>query len=115
MNMSTQEKVTEFHVWDRNTRLFHWVNVLCVFLLIAVGTVIFNAKTLGIEGEAKILLKTIHAYIGFVFIANLLWRIAWGFIGNHYARWKTILPFNKNFTAELRQYLSQFKSDTKVH
>ena len=115
MDMKTREQVTTYQVWDRSTRIFHWLNAVCVILLMAVGIVIINAKTLGIEGEAKILLKTVHVYIGFVFIANLLWRIAWGFIGDHYSRWKTILPFNKKFMAELRDYLKHFNSDTKQH
>ena len=113
--MNIQEKTSSYYVWDRTTRIFHWVNALCVFLLMAVGIVIINAKTLGIEGEAKILVKTVHAYIGFVFVANLLWRIIWGFIGNHYARCKNILPFNKKFMAELRDYLKNFNSDTRKH
>lgn len=113
--MNVQEKVTSYNVWDRSTRIFHWVNALCVISLMAVGIVIINAKTLGIEGEAKILLKTVHVYIGFVFVANLLWRIIWGFAGNHYARWKTILPFNKNYLAELRDYLKHFNSETSKH
>ncbi|GKT12432.1 MAG: hypothetical protein ISEC1_P1410 [Thiomicrorhabdus sp.] len=81
-----------YSVWDKSTRLFHWTNVLCVLGLIAVGLVIFNGKVLGVSGEGKILLKTIHVYIGYVFVLNLAWRIIWGFIGNKYARWKSLAP-----------------------
>jgi len=30
--------------------------------------------------------------IGYVFALNLLWRIVWGFIGNRYARWRSLIP-----------------------
>jgi cytochrome b len=59
--------------------------------------VILNAKSLGVSGEGKILLKTIHAYIGYVFVINLSWRLVWGFIGNKYVRWKAILPIGKGY------------------
>ena len=35
-------------VWDANIRWFHWINVLCVFGLIAVGVAILNGKALGV-------------------------------------------------------------------
>ena len=49
-------------VWDANIRWFHWINVLCVLGLIAVGVAILNDKALGVSTEGKILLKTVHVY-----------------------------------------------------
>ncbi|HEC83836.1 MAG TPA: cytochrome b/b6 domain-containing protein, partial [Thioploca sp.] len=97
------DSLKEYPVWDRTTRWFHWINVLAVIGLIGVGLVIFNAKTLGISIEAKIFLKTIHVYIGYVFCLNLAWRIIWAFIGNKYARLKAILPGGKGFLTALRE------------
>jgi Ni/Fe-hydrogenase 1 B-type cytochrome subunit len=37
-----------YPVWDVSVRLFHWVNVLCVLGLIAVGVAILNDKALGV-------------------------------------------------------------------
>src|SRR5690606_26921644 len=48
----------EYKVWDATTRVFHWLNVLCVLGLIAVGTVILNADALGVPNDGKIILKT---------------------------------------------------------
>ena len=99
-----------YSVWDRTTRLFHWINVICILGLIGVGIVILNNKILGVNSDGKILLKTIHAYIGYVFVLNLLWRLIWGFIGGQYSRWKAILPIGKGYLRSLREYVAGIKS-----
>lgn len=104
------ENLKHYAVWDRTTRCFHWINVLCIMGLIAVGLVILNNKILGVSGDGKILLKTIHVYIGYVFVTNLMWRIIWGFIGNKYARWQAILPLSKVYWSSLTTYLAAVKS-----
>ncbi len=110
MTDSTQ-KLISYPVWDKTVRIFHWVNVLCVLGLIAVGTVILNAKALGVPSDGKILLKTAHVYIGYVFFVNLTWRIIWGFIGSHFARWRVILPFGRQNWLELMDYIADLKND----
>jgi Ni/Fe-hydrogenase 1 B-type cytochrome subunit len=104
------QQLTAYPVWDRTVRIFHWINVLCVLGLIAIGVAILNSKTLGVTDDGKLLLKTVHVYIGYVFAANLTWRIVWGFIGNRYSRWKSILPFN----AEHRAQLTAMKEGAKT-
>ena len=104
------QQLTAYPVWDRTVRFFHWINVLCVLALIAVGVAILNSKALGVTDDGKLLLKTVHVYIGYVFAANLTWRIVWGFIGNRYSRWKSILPFN----AEHRAQLTAMKEGAKT-
>jgi len=103
-------KLQRHKVWDRTTRVFHWVNAASVLSLIFVGLLIFNAKLFGIEGEAKILLKVIHVSIGYVFVLNLLWRIIWAFVGSHYARWRQILPTGNNYLYSFRTYTANFFS-----
>jgi cytochrome b len=97
-------------VWDANIRWFHWINLLCVIGLIAVGVAILNSKALGVTNEGKILLKTVHVLIGYVFMVNLLWRLVWAFIGGPYARWRTILPGGDGYMSELRAYISDLKA-----
>ena len=99
-----------YSVWDRTTRLFHWINVICIIGLISVGVVILNNKILGVSGDGKILLKTVHAYIGYVFVINLSWRLIWGFIGNKFARWKAILPLGKNYWSSVSEYIAGSKT-----
>ena len=99
-----------YFVWDANIRWFHWINVLCVLGLIAVAVIILNAKTLGVSTEGKILLKTVHVLIGYVFTVNLLWRLIWVFIGSPEARWRAILPIGSGYLNELRAYIASCKA-----
>lgn len=107
---SSTHKLKYHHVWDRTVRVFHWINVICIIGLISLGVVILNYKLLGVNNEGKILLKTIHAYIGYVFVLNLLWRFAWAFIGNKYSRWKSILPIGKDYRRSLSGYINGVKA-----
>jgi Ni/Fe-hydrogenase 1 B-type cytochrome subunit len=95
-----------YAVWDAGTRWFHWINVLCVIGLAAVGLVILNDGALGVSNTGKVILKTVHVWIGYVFVLNLLWRIVWGFMGNRYARWGRVLPGGKGYVQALRSYVA---------
>ena len=99
-----------YFVWDANIRWFHWINVLCVLALIAVAVSILNAKALGVSTEGKILLKTVHVLIGYVFTVNLLWRLIWAFIGSPEARWGAILPIGSGYLNELRAEIASCKA-----
>ena len=109
------ENVIATLVWSRNIRLFHWLNVITLSLLLIVGLIIYNAKSFGIAIEGKILLKTIHVLIGYVFAVNLLFRIVLGFVGKGFERWAEMLPFNKNFMQELKAYKQGEKLAYKGH
>jgi cytochrome b len=102
-------------VWSRNVRLFHWINVIAITLLICIGLVIFNGKLLGVSTDGKILLKTIHVIVGYVFATNLIIRIVIGFIGKAHERWGKVLPFNKGFTQELVDFKAHKKLAYKGH
>lgn len=91
----------QVYVWSKYLRLFHWVNVLTIMLLVALGLIIFNTSILGVSVEGKILLKTLHVLVGYVFAVNLCVRIIMGFFGAGYARWRKTLPFTKGFSADL--------------
>jgi cytochrome b len=99
-----------YPVWDAGVRWFHWLNLLCMLGLIAVGVVILNAKALGVTDDGKILLKTVHVWIGYVFAANLLWRLVWAFIGGPHARWRAILPGGRGYMNEVRGYIADFSA-----
>lgn len=91
-------------VWSRNIRLFHWINVIAITLLIGIGLVILNGKLFGVSTDGKVLLKTIHVFVGYVFATNLLVRLIVGFIGKPHERWSKVLPFNKGFAQELVEF-----------
>ncbi len=104
----------EYPAWDLATRLFHWINAALVFTLIFLGIAIMNTGTFGITPEGKILLKTLHVYAGYAFVLNLLWRIIWGFAGNHYSRWGTMLPMGKGYLTDLKSYVKNLFTDHPV-
>lgn len=99
-----------YSVWDKTTRWFHWINVICFTLLVLIGITILNAGALDIPDAGRVLLKTVHVWVGYVFILNLLWRIIWAFIGNPHARWGAILPGGKGYLASLKSYITGFRS-----
>ncbi|ATX81380.1 Ni,Fe-hydrogenase I cytochrome b subunit [Mariprofundus ferrinatatus] len=101
--------LNQYRVWDAPTRIFHWVNFTTVLLLIFMGLMMLFKKDMGITSlEAKITLKTIHVLIGYVFVLNLLVRLVWGFVGNRFARWSSILP-GSGFGTLLSGYLNSIK------
>ncbi|MCK5425256.1 MAG: cytochrome b/b6 domain-containing protein [Emcibacter sp.] len=106
----TDQHYQSYQVWDLPTRLFHWLNVICLLGLIAVGTAILWAGALGLASEGKILLKSIHVYFGYVFAVNLLIRLIWAFMGNRHARWRGFLPFSKGYMGKLKSYMAAEKS-----
>lgn len=112
----SETRLTAHPVWDRTTRVFHWINALCVLALAVFGLAILNAKTFGVSADGKILLKTLHSYVGYVFAINLSWRLVWAFIGNPHARWSAILPGRHGFGAALKAHLrGLFTQDAPVY
>ncbi len=106
----TSSRFTQYRVWDLPVRLFHWINFLSVFGLIGVALIMMNKQALGITGvDAKIGLKILHATIGYIFVVNLLVRLAWGFFANRYGRWNQILPV-KGFAALLSTYVESVRN-----
>ena len=99
-----------YRVWDAGVRWFHWINFACVLGLIAAGLVIMNDKALGVTNDGKILLKTVHVYIGYVFAANLLWRLIWAFIGGPHARWRALLPGGSGYLSEVGTYIAAVRA-----
>jgi cytochrome b len=63
-------------VWDRPLRLWHWA--LAVFVLIAWFTP--NRH----DG--------LHRVAGYVVIGLLIFRLAWGFLGTRYSRFRRLVP-----------------------
>jgi cytochrome b len=65
-------------VWDLPTRVFHWLLVACVVLLVITGHV---------GGDAM----QWHARLGYTVLTLLLFRLAWGFLGGHWSRFRSFL------------------------
>lgn len=108
-------ELKRYAVWDRTTRWFHWINVLCVLTLIGIGLVILQGSALGIGNDGKIVLKTLHVYVGYVFALNLAWRVVWGFVGGRHARWRAVLPFGPAYVKALRAHLAASRAGRPLH
>ena len=113
--MTASEPLVAYRVWDAPTRWFHWINALAVLGLIVVGTVILFDNSLGMSPAGKVTAKTIHVWIGYVMILNLLWRFVWAFFGNRYARWRAILPGGPGYVAAAQAYVSAFLAGEPKH
>ena len=98
----------EYVAWDAPTRWFHWVNMLVVLGLIGTGLVVLFDDDLGLSASGKLILKSVHASLGYVMVVNLLWRFAWAFLGNRYARWRAIVPGGPGYLVALRSYTASF-------
>ena len=89
----SSEQVKVYRVWDKPTRLFHWINVLCVMGLVFIGAIMMFKGDLGISGlEAKVKLKQLHVTVGYLFALNLAVRLVCGIIGSNSARLSKMLP-----------------------
>jgi len=99
-----------YRVWEASVRWFHWINVLCVLGLIAVGVILINDRALGVSNDGKVLLKTVHVWIGYVFVLNLLWRLVWAFVGGTHSRWRELLPFGRGYVTALRRYVAALRA-----
>ncbi|WP_448213825.1 cytochrome b/b6 domain-containing protein [Colwellia sp. MEBiC06753] len=102
-------------VWSRKIRLFHWLNVTAITLLIVIGVVILNASSFGVSTEGKILLKTLHVLVGYIFAANLVFRLILAFVGKGYERWREMLPFTRGYTQQLSAFKRHETSAYKGH
>lgn len=107
---SSNSSVRQYRVWDRTTRAFHWINVGCILVLGVLGTMLLNGKRLGLSPDGVILVKTLHAYAGYVFATNLAWRLVWAFAGNRHARWRALLPGGRGFGAALREQIRALRT-----
>lgn len=87
-------------VWELPVRIFHWVNVLALTLLILTGLLIANPPALMSRAEPTFvenfgIVRFIHFASAYVFFFTMLMRIYWLFVGNKYAHWRAFWPFRK--------------------
>jgi Ni/Fe-hydrogenase 1 B-type cytochrome subunit len=98
------------YVFERPVRIVHWTVVFALVVLSLTGFYIYDPFLggAGMPGHPGFTMGTarfIHETAGFVFIAAVLFRIYWGFVGNRYVRWAGMLPITKGQRRSLRQVL----------
>lgn len=113
--MEQREDVrTVVEAWDWETRVLHWVNMLLILTLILLMVGKEGMEIIGVDKTLRAPVKKLHAYVGHLFAITFFLRVAWGFVGNRYARWSDIIPCTKErwraIGANIRWYLSGFKA-----
>lgn len=103
-------KLRRVYVWEQPVRIYHWLNALCILVLIVTGFYIGDPLAIlsSKEASAQFLMgwmKLIHFIAAYIFLFNFIFRIYWGFVGNKYASWKNFIPTNKKFFREIWQVL----------
>jgi len=87
-------------VWELPVRLFHWLNVLSLIVLIVTGFLIANPPALLSSAEATDLhsfglIRFIHFAAAYIFFFVMILRIYWAFVGNQFSSWRAFWPFSK--------------------
>ena len=98
--MTTAHLFNRIFVWEVPVRIFHWVNVLAIITLSITGYVIANPPAIMSGAEATNqyafgIVRFIHFATAYIFLAFMIYRIAWSFIGNKYSNWKVFFPYTK--------------------
>lgn len=110
---STLKGYRRVYVWELPVRIYHWINALCVVILIVTGYIIGNPTDLSYSAEAYQqywfgTVRFIHFVTAFIYFFNFLVRVYWGFVGNEYARWHNFIPYTK---AQIREIMEVLRVD----
>ncbi len=101
------------YVWELPVRFYHWLNALCVLVLVITGYLIGTPFSVSYSAEAYQqywfgTVRFLHFATSFVFFFNFLFRIYWGFVGNRYAKWTNFLPLRPS---QLKEMVEVMKVD----
>jgi Ni/Fe-hydrogenase 1 B-type cytochrome subunit len=98
------------YVFELPVRIAHWVIVAAIVVLSFTGYYLHHpflgagaGNGPGHPGFTLGLMRFLHEAVGFVFIAAVLFRIYWAFVGNQYVRWRALLPITADQRRELRE------------
>lgn len=93
-------------VWQLPVRVYHWINALCILVLIATGFIIGDPPAILSNKDASQIywfgtVRFIHFMSAYVLLFNFLFRIYWSIVGNQYASWRNFVPTNMQFFKSL--------------
>lgn len=93
------QEVISIRVWEHPVVINHWIMVISVLVLCTTGYLIaYPPFSQPGEASASFTLGTtrfLHITAGWLLLAGFLVRFYWGFAGNKFARWSTMLPLTK--------------------
>jgi len=84
------------YVWEAPVRLWHWVMMFAMFVLVGTGFLI-GVPPPSVGGEATFTfwfgyIRFLHFAAGYIFAIMLVLRIYWALVGNKYAREIFVVP-----------------------
>lgn len=80
------------YVWEIPVRATHWLVALAIVALTVTGLAIGEPWLFGARGTMAGM-KATHLVFAVVLLCAVVWRIAWAFMGNGWARWSAFVPF----------------------
>ncbi len=88
------------YVWEIPVRLFHWLTVISITILIVTGFVIADPPAIHSGAEAINsywfgYVRVIHMITAYVLIAAIIVRVYWAFAGNQFANWRNFIPYTR--------------------
>jgi Ni/Fe-hydrogenase 1 B-type cytochrome subunit len=97
MATTTTTTFQRVYIWEAPVRLYHWVTVVSMLMLVATGLVIGRPPAFLTAGDASAsqwfgTVRFLHFASGYVFLFAFVLRVYWMFMGNRYARWHNFFP-----------------------
>ena len=108
------------YIWEWPVRFYHWLNVVLIIALLVTGFYI-GRPVFTQPGEATNYfvmgwMAFVHKCAAWLFIANMIFRIYWAFVGNEHSKFR---PWRKGFFPDghktLKYYLFLSKEHTLEH
>ncbi len=104
------ETVRRVFVFSVSVRIFHWINALCITVLIITGLIMANPPAIQQGHEASFgywfgTVRYIHFAAAYIFTAAFVYRIYLMFAGNQYERWRNFVPTNWQFIKEIGEVI----------
>lgn len=91
------------YVWEWPVRFSHWVIVVTIVALSITGFYM-HAPYVAARGRTAYVMGTmrfIHLLSGFAFLAAIMIRVVWFFLGNRWSRWDQFIPTTKTRLKQL--------------
>lgn len=109
MNPAIEDRYILYPVWDPILRMLHWWIALTIMAQFTSGAMLL---AMGSDMSDALMGKVdfIHYVGGYTFVAGLLLRIAWLFVGPATARWHDLLPLTPVQRSIWRETLSCYLS-----
>lgn len=104
------------YVWEFPVRLFHWVNALAITGLfisgLYIGHPVFVTPGEAVQNFFMGTIRYLHGIFAFVFMANMLFRLYWFWVGNEPSKLRF---WTKHFWLDFVKMLKYYLFITREH